>query len=124
MIEHQSIGHTPAGHSKSNGVVAGDGANFTVISSFQSTCDLHHKFDDFSFILLTLFNGFFFLVHIFSISFNLVLVNLSLFVVLFSFVFFCFFCFCYSCDQLCMPNWIQNSGERLVKLETPHKTKL
>ena len=90
MIEHQSIGHTPAGHSKSNGVVAGDGANFTVISSFQSTCDLHHKFDDFSFILLTLFNGFFFLVHIFSISFNLVLVNLSLFVVLFSFVSFVF----------------------------------
>ena len=41
---------TPAGH-ESNGVVAGEGANFTVIL-FQSTCDFHHKFGDFSFILL------------------------------------------------------------------------
>ena len=77
---------------KSNGVVAGEGANFTIILSFQSTCDLHHKFGDFSFILLTLL-----IVSstcsYFNISFNLVLVNLSLFVVLFSFVFFCFFVF-------------------------------
>ena len=70
---------------KSNGAVAGEGANFTVILFFQSICDLHHKFSDFSFISLTLL-----IVSstcsYFSISFNLVLVNLSLFVVLFSFV--------------------------------------
>ena len=70
---------------KSNGVVAGEGANFGVISSFQSICDFHHKFGDFSFILLTLL-----IVSstysYFNISFNLVLVNLSLFLVLFSFV--------------------------------------
>ena len=53
---------------------------------YQSTCDFHHKFGDFSFILVTL------LIisstcSYFSISFNVVLVNLSLFVVLFSFVF-------------------------------------
>ena len=75
---------TPIGN-KSNGVVAGEGANFTVILSFQSTCDFHHNFGDFSFILLTLL-----IVSstcsYFSISFNVVLVNLSLFVVLFSFV--------------------------------------
>ena len=70
---------------QSNGVVAGEGANFTVIL-FQSTCDFHHKFGDFSFILLT------FLIVSFtcsysSISFNLVLVNFRVFVVLFSFVF-------------------------------------
>ena len=67
---------------ESNGVVAEEGANFTVILSFQSTCDLHHQFGDFSFILLTL------LIisstcSYFNISFNLVLVNLSLFVVFF-----------------------------------------
>nr|CAN74378.1 hypothetical protein VITISV_013671 [Vitis vinifera] len=44
LIEHQSTGHTPARH-ESNGVDAGNSANFTVISPFQSTCDLHHKFD-------------------------------------------------------------------------------
>ena len=38
---------------QSNGVVAGEGANCTVIL-FQSTCDFHHKFGDLSFILLTL----------------------------------------------------------------------
>ena len=77
---------------KLNGAIAGDGANFTVISSFHSTCDFHHKFGDFSFILLTLL-----IVSstcsYFNISFNLVLVSLSLFIVLFSFVFFCFFVF-------------------------------
>ena len=75
---------TPIGN-KSNGVIAGEGANFKVILLFQSTCDLHHKFGDFSFILLTLL-----IVSstcsYFNISFNLVLVNLSLF-------FFCFFVF-------------------------------
>ena len=75
---------TPTGH-KSNGIVVEEGANFTVILSFQCTCDDDHKFDDFSFILLT------FLIissicSYFNISFNLVLVNLSLCVVLFSFV--------------------------------------
>ena len=71
---------------KSNGVVAREGANFKVILFFQSTCDLQHKFGNFSFILSTLL-----IVcstcSYFNISFSLVLVNLSLFVVLFSFVF-------------------------------------
>ena len=84
LIEHQSTGYTSAGH-ESNGAAARDGANFTVISPFQSTCDLHHTFGNLSFIFLTLL-----IVSstcsYFSISFNLVLVNLSLFVVLFSFV--------------------------------------
>ena len=53
---------------------------------FQRTCDFHHKFGDFSFILLTLLIVSFTCLS-FNISFNLVLVNLSLFVVLFSFVF-------------------------------------
>ena len=79
---------TPIGN-ESNGVVAREGANFKVILLFQSTCDLHHKFGDFSFILLTLL-----IVSstcsYFNISFNLVLVNLSLFVLLFSFCFFVF----------------------------------
>ena len=70
---------------ESNGTVAGEGANFRVILSFQSTCDL-------SFILLTLL-----IVSstcsYFNISFNLVLVNLNLFVVLFSFVLFYLFVF-------------------------------
>ena len=70
---------------QSNGVVAGEGANFTVIL-FQSTCDFHHKFGDFSFILLTLLIVSFTCPYS-NIPFNLVLVNLSLFVVLFSFVF-------------------------------------
>ena len=81
MIDHQSTGHTLAGH-EPNGVVVGEGANFTMILSFQSTCDFHHKFGDVSFILLTLL-----IVSLtcsyFNISFNLVLVNLSLFVVFF-----------------------------------------
>ena len=59
-----------------------------MILYFQSTCDLYHKFGDFSFILLTLLiissTG-----SYFNISFKLVLVNLSLFVVLFSFVSLC-----------------------------------
>ena len=53
---------------------------------FHITCDFHHKFGDFSFILLTLLIVFFTCSYS-NISFNLVLVNLSLFVVLFSFVF-------------------------------------
>ena len=69
---------------KSNGAVAGEGANCTVIL-FQSTFDFHHKFGDFSFILLTLLIVYSTCLN-FNISFNLVLVNLSLFVVLFSFV--------------------------------------
>ena len=44
---------TPIGN-ESYGTIAGEGANFKVILSFQSTCDFHHKFGDFSFILLTL----------------------------------------------------------------------
>ena len=83
LSEDQTQG-TPARH-ESNGAVAEESVNFTVILSFQSTCDLHHKFGDFSFILLTLL-----IVSstysYFNISFNLVLVNLSLFVVLVSFV--------------------------------------
>ena len=86
---------------KSNGTTSREGANFTVILSFQSACDFHHKFGDFHhkfgdffFILLTLL-----IVSstcsYFNISFSLMLVNLSLFIVLFPFVFFCF-CFCYS----------------------------
>ena len=79
---------------ESNGAVAGEGANFTVILYFQSTCDFHHKFGDFSFILLThLIVSF--TCSYFSIIFNLVLVNFSLFVVLF-FFFLLFLCFCYS----------------------------
>ncbi|KAL6323242.1 hypothetical protein AAG906_029249 [Vitis piasezkii] len=39
---HESV-DTPIGH-ESNGAVAGEGVNFTVIL-FQSTCDFHHKFD-------------------------------------------------------------------------------
>ena len=70
---------------QSNGAVAGEGANFIVIL-FQSTCDFHHKFGDFSFILLTL-SIVSFTCPYSNIPFNLVLVNLSLFVVLFSFVF-------------------------------------
>ena len=30
--------------------------HFAVIWSFENNCDLHHKFGDFSFLLLTLFN--------------------------------------------------------------------
>ena len=89
LIEHQSIGHTPARH-ESNGAIAGDGANFTMISSFQSTCDFHHNFGDFSFILLTFFICFFFLVHILSyllIQFQLILVFLQFCFLLFSFIF-------------------------------------
>ena len=52
MSEDQTQG-TPIGN-ESNGAAAGESANFTVILSFQSTCDFHHKFGDFSFILLTL----------------------------------------------------------------------
>ena len=89
--EHESA-DTPSGN-ESNGAIAGEGANFTVIL-FQSTCDFHHKFGDFSFILLTLLIVSFTCSYSNS-SFNLVLVNLSLFVVLFSFVFF-YFCFSYS----------------------------
>ena len=63
-----------------------------MILSFQSTCDFHHKFSDSSFILLTLLIISFTCSYS-NISFNLVLVNLSLFVVLFSFVFVCFFVF-------------------------------
>ena len=48
---HESV-ETPIGN-ESNGVAAREGANFTVIL-FQRTCDFHHKFCDFSFILLTL----------------------------------------------------------------------
>ena len=36
--------------------------------SFQNTCDLHHKFGDFSFLLLILFIYFFLLVSVFSLS--------------------------------------------------------
>ena len=78
---------------KSNGAIVGEGANFIVIL-FQSTCDENHKFGDFSFILLTLLIVSFTCSYS-NISFNLVLVNLSLFVVLCCFVLFCF-CFCYS----------------------------
>ena len=49
---------------ESNGVVAGEGANFTLIL-FQSTCDFHHKFGNFSFILLILI---FFIYCIFTCS--------------------------------------------------------
>ena len=63
----------------------GEGANFTVIL-FHSTCNFHHKFGDFSFILLTLLIVFFPCLYS-NISFNLVLVKLSLFVVLFPFIF-------------------------------------
>ena len=45
---HESA-ETPIGTHESNGAVAGEGANFTVIL-FQRTCDFHHKFGDFSFI--------------------------------------------------------------------------
>ena len=76
---------------QSNGVVAGEGANCTVIL-FQSTCDFHHKFGDLSFISLTLLIVSFTCSYS-NISFNSVLVDFSLFVVLFS---FSFFCFCYS----------------------------
>ena len=44
--EHKSA-ETPIGN-ESNGVIAREGANFKVILLFQSTCDLHHKFGDFS----------------------------------------------------------------------------
>ena len=88
---------------KSNGVVAREGANFRVILSFQSTCDLRHKFGDFSFILLTLL-----IVSstcsYFNISFSLVLVNLSLFVVLFSFVSLCLL-------QLILINYIKKNAK-------------
>ena len=72
---------------QSNGAIAWEGANFTVIL-FPSTCDFHHKFGDFSFILLIII----FLIVSFTcsysnISFNSVLVHFSLFIVLFSFVF-------------------------------------
>ena len=70
---------------RSNGAVAGEGANFTVIL-FLSTCNFHHKFSYFSFILLTLLIVSFTCSYS-NISFYLVLVNLSLFVVLFPFVF-------------------------------------
>ena len=50
-VEHESA-ETPIGN-ESNGIAAGECANFTVIW-FQRTCDFHHKFGDFSFILLTL----------------------------------------------------------------------
>ncbi|KAL6321480.1 hypothetical protein AAG906_018449 [Vitis piasezkii] len=43
---HESV-DTPNGH-ESNGVVARDGVKFTMIL-FQNTCDLHHKFGNFSF---------------------------------------------------------------------------
>ena len=54
---------------------------------FQSTCDFHHKFGDFSFILLIFVFNCFFTCSYSNISFNKVLVHFSLFVVLFSFVF-------------------------------------
>ena len=53
---------------------------------FQSTCDFHYKFGDSSFILLTLLIVSFTCSYS-NISFNSILVNCSLFVVLFSFVF-------------------------------------
>ena len=56
---------------------------------FHITCDFHHKFDDFSFILLTLLIVSFTCPYS-NISFNLVSVNLGLFVVLFSFGFLLF----------------------------------
>ena len=58
---------------------------------FQFTCGFHHKFGEFSVIILTLLVVSFTRLYS-SIAFNLVLVNLSLFVVLFFFVFLCF-CF-------------------------------
>ena len=63
-----------------------------MILSFLSTCDFHHKFGDFSFIILILLIVSFTCSY-FNISFNLVLANLSVFVLLFSFVFFCFLVF-------------------------------
>ena len=78
---HEST-KTPIGNHESNGAVAGEGANFIVIL-FQRTCGFHHKFGEFSFILLTLL-GVSFTCSYSNIAFNLVLVNLSLF------VFFCF----------------------------------
>ena len=56
---------------------------------FQRTCDFHHKFGDFSFTLLTLLIVSFTCSYS-NISFNLVLVNRTLFG---SFV-FVFLCFC------------------------------
>ena len=79
---HESA-DTPIGN-ESNSAITGESANFRAILC-QSTCDFHHKFGDFSFILLTLLIVSFTCSYS-NISFNLVLVNLSLFVVLFSFV--------------------------------------
>ena len=84
---HESA-DTPIGH-EPNGVVAREGANFILIL-FQGTCGFHHKFGEFSLILLTLL-VFSFTCLYSSIVFNLVLVNRTLFG---SFV-FVFLCFCF-----------------------------
>ena len=57
--------------------------------SFQCTCGFHHKFGEFSVILLTLLVVSFTRLY-YSIAFNLVLVKRTLFG---SFVFFVFLCF-------------------------------
>ena len=91
LLSEDQTHDTPIGN-ESNGAAAGESANFTVILSFQSTCDFHHKFGDVSFILLTLLIIYFTCSYS-NISFNLILITLTLFVVLFSFVFVCFFVF-------------------------------
>ena len=78
---------TPIGN-ESNGAVAGEGANFIVIL-FQYTCGFHHKFGEFSVILLALLVVSFTRLYS-SITFNLVVVKRTLFG---SFIFFVLLCF-------------------------------
>ena len=78
---HESV-ETPIGN-ESNGAVAREGANFILIL-FQGICGFHHKFGEFSLILLTLLVVSFTCLYS-SIAFNLVLVIELFLVVLFLF---------------------------------------
>ena len=67
MNDPRAIGHksadTPTGH-EPNGAVAGEGANFILIL-LHDTFGFHHKFGEFSLILLTLLVFSLLLVYIF-----------------------------------------------------------
>ena len=101
QLRHQ-LGH------KSNGAVVGEGANFSVIL-FQRTCGFHHKFGEF-FLHFTNSFSVSFTRSYSSITFNLVLVNPTLFG---SFVFFPLFLFLFfvTVDTSC----VCQSGYEIVE---------